>query len=176
MLRQRLLKGVHFGLGRHTTRDPHGLYNLSHFLLVRLYIIEECYNLKRRQSLYSVEPFYSVCMPAVKLTMILFYWRTFGTGNRNFRRALIGTSVLLLMWLVGSMFGAIFQCTPIERYWNEKLDGHCIDPYIYFVSISSANLLTDVIVLILPLRVVWKLNVTLRQKIALTGVFALGGL
>ena len=38
------------------------------------------------------------------------------------------------------------------------------------------NLLADVVMLLLPLNMVWKLQVTVRQKLALSGVFLMGGM
>ncbi|KAK8061767.1 hypothetical protein PG994_008133 [Apiospora phragmitis] len=41
---------------------------------------------------------------------------------------------------------------------------------------SVPNVVTDVVMIILPLPVVWRLHIDYKQKFALTGVFLLGGL
>lgn len=46
----------------------------------------------------------------------------------------------------------------------------------FFQSMGSIALIEDVIILCLPIPVVWKLQITFRQKIAVTIVFSLGGL
>lgn len=41
---------------------------------------------------------------------------------------------------------------------------------------SVPNIVTDLIMLLLPMPVIWRLKLPTKQKIALTGVFLLGSL
>ena len=53
--------------------------------------------------------------------------------------------------------------------------GSCIDITMLFSAITITNLLTDVIILCLPLFVVSTLKLPLKQRFALSGIFLLGG-
>ncbi|KAF7617327.1 hypothetical protein AFLA_005368 [Aspergillus flavus NRRL3357] len=46
----------------------------------------------------------------------------------------------------------------------------------FFQAMGSIALVEDVIILLMPVPIVWRLKITLRQKIAVTIVFSLGGL
>ena len=45
-----------------------------------------------------------------------------------------------------------------------------------FEGIVAINLITDVIILCLPMKLVWNLHLALRQKLVLLAIFSLGGL
>lgn len=44
------------------------------------------------------------------------------------------------------------------------------------VSSAAINILTDVSILILPIPIVWHLQITKSQKLAVSGIFLMGGL
>lgn len=53
-------------------------------------------------------------------------------------------------------------------------DGYCGDQVLSFTITGVINLITDVMVLVLPLRNLYKLQVPTRQRVVLVGVFSLG--
>ena len=52
--------------------------------------------------------------------------------------------------------------------------GTCTVIEAQFVSTASLNILIDLVLLLLPLPVLWRLHITKRQKIGLMAVFILG--
>lgn len=52
----------------------------------------------------------------------------------------------------------------------------CIDIKAYYAGIAGSNMGLDVVMLGFPIYMVWGLRLPLAQKIALTGIFLLGGL
>ena len=61
----------------------------------------------------------------------------------------------------------------ISLIWAQK--GVCFSRWPLLTN-GIANLMLDVLVLALPVTMVWRLRMELRQKLALSGIFALGGL
>lgn len=92
------------------------------------------------------------------------------------RKALLVITAILVAWNIGALFSAIFQCSPIDKFWNVETPGKCFNGLVYFRAIACTNLLTDVLILIVPMPVIWGLKISHAQKIALSGVFLLGGL
>ena len=71
----------------------------------------------------------------------------------------------------------IFQCKPVSGFWNRTKPGTCnVDSQKFFIGNAIPNILTDVALMALPLPYIWHLNRSKSQKIALAGVFLLGGL
>ncbi|KAJ5819101.1 hypothetical protein N7474_004692 [Penicillium riverlandense] len=126
------------------------------------------------KGLYAIEPCYIVCMSTIKAAMVLLYWRLFN-AKQQMRYALFLAAAMLIIWTFVSLFVGIFQCSPIQRYWNKLIPGHCIDGLLYFRAIAGTNLVTDFYVLVLPLPILWGLvNRPISEKLALTVIFALG--
>ena len=70
----------------------------------------------------------------------------------------------------------VFQCIPVSGYWNKDIPSKCIDDNRFFIGSSIANILTDLALLLLPTRYIWRLHRTTSQKLALAITFMLGGL
>ncbi|KAB8274905.1 hypothetical protein BDV30DRAFT_248169 [Aspergillus minisclerotigenes] len=70
------------------------------------------------------------------------------------------------------------SCHPVQFYYDKTLQGgHCMHGQTkFFQAMGSIALVEDVIILLMPVPIVWRLKITLRQKIAVTIVFSLGGL
>lgn len=66
--------------------------------------------------------------------------------------------------------------SPTISQWDRNIPGaHYIDLTPYAYGNGIANLLTDVLILVLPIPMVWGLtNVSTKRKTMLTGVFLLG--
>ena len=113
-------------------------------------------------------------MTAVKISILYLYSMVFTTPL--FRRASIVVGLICIAWFLAGVFSTIFQCTPIAAAWNPSIPSHCIHGVVFFQAIVSLNLLTDLVILCLPLRMVWDLHLDIRQKFILLGLFSLGGL
>ncbi|CEL10445.1 hypothetical protein ASPCAL13564 [Aspergillus calidoustus] len=110
-----------------------------------------------------------------KLSILLFYLRIFETRSFKMLSYIVGS--LVLCHGTGVFFAAIFQCWPIQYTWDKKIvGGSCFNQQAFYRYVSLPNILTDFVILIMPMPLVWKLQTRLTHKLALTGVFLLGGL
>ncbi|OKP14896.1 hypothetical protein PENSUB_5207 [Penicillium subrubescens] len=110
-----------------------------------------------------------------KISILLFYARIFTTTNFRILAGMVGA--IVLAHGISVFFAAIFQCLPVQYAWDKNIPGgSCFDQQAFYRYVSPPNILTDVLILIMPLPFVWRLHTRLTQKLALTGVFILGGL
>lgn len=65
-------------------------------------------------------------------------------------------------------------CQPLQRQWNFWLPGHCIDRKARTLVNLSFNLITDIMILLLPQPVIWKLHMTRSRKNGVVVAFSLG--
>ena len=76
---------------------------------------------------------------------------------------------------VGSMIAGFLGCIPLESIWNLELPyRYCMDFEAWYRWSMLMNILTDVVMLILPLPVVWKMQTSTKIKIGLTITLATG--
>jgi hypothetical protein len=77
---------------------------------------------------------------------------------------------------IAATVATILQCSPIARAWNKTITGTCFDIVAFWYANASYTIGTDLILLLLPMRVIWCIQLRAVQKVAVLIVFAMGGL
>ncbi|KAF2811144.1 uncharacterized protein BDZ99DRAFT_344380, partial [Mytilinidion resinicola] len=116
----------------------------------------------------------AIAMP--KLSILCLYLRIF---SEPIHRAVCWiTAGLIVANCIGSMVPAFVICVPLEFLWNQNLPGggHCIDIDAWYRWSSLMNILTDLIMLGLPIPVIIKLHVSRNVKVGLAITFATGSI
>ncbi|KAF4962176.1 hypothetical protein FSARC_9750 [Fusarium sarcochroum] len=119
---------------------------------------------------------YNPILALVKTSVLLFLLRLSGQ-KRSVRNSIIGLMIFNLCQMVALFICWVFQCTPIDFYWDKTppKEGTCINEHAFLVSTASLTIMTDLLVLILPLWIFIGLKLPLRVRLAIIGVFTLGG-
>lgn len=74
-----------------------------------------------------------------------------------------------------STFISIFACSPREAIWNPLInDARCLNTNISVLVTCLFNIISDITILILPARAVWKLRIPIKKKIGIILLFATG--
>lgn len=82
-------------------------------------------------------------------------------------------AVAACWWLAG-LIAFIFSCQPFSYNWNHDQEGDCDSKLNFWISVAVAHMGTEIMILLLPLPMVWTLQLPLRRKIGLSFLFALG--
>ncbi|KAI0429191.1 hypothetical protein F5Y09DRAFT_265018 [Xylaria sp. FL1042] len=122
---------------------------------------------------YAIEILYNPILALVKTSILLFLQRLFGQ-RPGVRRFILWMNAANIGMMIAVFFATVLQCIPINRTWEPALQGTCIDRRILFTVSSSFNILTDILMLALPLKIFINLKIPRRTKIALMFVFLLG--
>ncbi|KAL2138798.1 hypothetical protein VTI28DRAFT_6204 [Corynascus sepedonium] len=107
-----------------------------------------------------------------KLAILLMYYRIFHFPY--FKKMAYGIGGFVIAWCVTCMFLFIFICVPVEKLWYPDLPGHCIDQVGTWIANAASTILTDVVILALPIPQVWKLQLRRPEKVGVTIAFCLG--
>lgn len=95
----------------------------------------------------------------------------------KFRTVILYTIYVLTAFLIACQAVVFFQCKPLEKAWlphKYPNSGTCTSITTFFYSTSVFNIVSDVWILILPVKLVWSVQRHITQKIALFGVFLMG--
>jgi hypothetical protein len=122
--------------------------------------------------LISYQLVYYNAMVLAKLSYLFLYLRIFVT--KEFRILTWVCMGCAVAYWTGSVLQVFLLCTPFERNWNPALPGHCANQNVAFTTIGVFNLLTDVMIMVLPIRFIWKLQMSIATKMALYSIFGLG--
>jgi len=114
-------------------------------------------------------------MVLVKLTILMIYRRVFVPRRWTpFDIILRIFESILVLFYTAITIVKIFECTPRERIWKRSLPGTCIDiPALLNVS-GMFNFVTDVLILLVPVKSVWTLQMKKKQKVHVVLVFTFG--
>ncbi len=74
-----------------------------------------------------------------------------------------------------SVMANVFQCTPVTYAWNKEQQGTCINQVALYLSNAGLDIFQDLSIYVLPIRVLYQLNLPRKQKIALIAIFVVGG-
>lgn len=76
---------------------------------------------------------------------------------------------------VVQFFSLVFTCNPVRAQWDITItDAVCLDRRATYLGASVVNVITDVVLLALPLPYIWNLNSPSFQRLVLVGMFSLG--
>ncbi|KAJ5809362.1 uncharacterized protein N7503_001580 [Penicillium pulvis] len=114
---------------------------------------------------------YCATVGMIKLSVLFMYTRIF--PNREFRVAVIVLGVITVAWIVVITCVNVIQCAPIERAWDTSIPGACIDARDLFIANSIPNIVTDIAIIILPMRAVWKTNATVTHRLSVIALLLL---
>ena len=113
----------------------------------------------------------SVALP--KISILCLYLRIFvKRGTRITCYVLIG---VIAANCIAFSFAAIFQCSPVAYQWDKSIaHGTCFQVDVFSKASSAPNIITDVVMLVLPIPVLWRLQVSPVRKLGLILIFLAG--
>ena len=118
---------------------------------------------------------YIVTLLGYKMSILILYLRLFAVNRRS------RYSVWLIMffvcgYLIANLLTQIFGCSPRPKYWDPDIPGHCINYTKAGLVYGSMNIISDLFIFILPLPVVWQLNLSSREKVGVSVIFMSGAM
>ena len=81
---------------------------------------------------------------------------------------------VLTLFYVATGIVKIWECIPRQRIWNPAVPGTCIDLSTLMITVGFFNTITDVVILLVPVKSVWNLQMTRKKKWGTVAVFTVG--
>ena len=114
-------------------------------------------------------------MGSIKASILILYHQVFFV-SRRFTRMLWAVGIFVIGYS-GVLGGAsLIQCLPLDYIWDHSVKGYCLDIPLAATILAVFNVLTDIIILIMPMPMLWKMQMKNREKFQIMGMFLLGGL
>ncbi|KAF2853823.1 hypothetical protein T440DRAFT_389092 [Plenodomus tracheiphilus IPT5] len=122
--------------------------------------------------LYVCQILYAFAIASTKIAIISSYLRFI--QHKGFRMTMYVIAMIVIgQWITGVLV-PIFQCSPVAGAWDFTIPRKCIDYISYLYASSAVNVLTDILLCVLPMPHLWRLNMPLKQRIILCMLFAGG--
>ncbi|KAI1112505.1 hypothetical protein F5Y14DRAFT_421931 [Nemania sp. NC0429] len=122
--------------------------------------------------LYAIDLLWIFTLTFIKISILHFYSVVF--RKPVFLWFVYATIGLCVGFWFGAFFGRALICLPVQKKWYPETPGHCGDEIKYYLAISSLDFAIDIIIIILPMPILWTLNLPNIRKVGLTLVFSVG--
>lgn len=74
---------------------------------------------------------------------------------------------------VGFLLALLLACRPMAAAWNPLVpDAECLDRPVIYVAAAAVAVVTDLLLIVMPMPTVMSLNIPTRQKVGVVGLFA----
>ncbi|KAF4957001.1 hypothetical protein FGADI_3413 [Fusarium gaditjirri] len=144
----------------------------KHIWAVNLTDLQQIYKI-----LFGYTFLYAASCSAIKISILLFYGRIFPTADLLFGLSMkfgyfLSISYPIVIWV--TMGNA---CRPFEHFWTQfaGTNGTCIDINTFFLALGIVNMINDFYILLIPIPHIFRLQMSLRKRIGVTGILMLGG-
>lgn len=115
---------------------------------------------------------YALTITFTKLSILALYRRIFIFPKFKHFGFVLG--VVVVVWCAAVCVASILICIPLDKAWDPTVTGACINLPKFFYGIQIPNVVTDVLILVLPLPAIARLQLPFGKKMGLMGLFAVG--
>ncbi|PLB35582.1 uncharacterized protein BDW47DRAFT_133375 [Aspergillus candidus] len=120
------------------------------------------------------ENVYAIGVGLVKTAILVFYLRL--SPERRFRQLTWAIMGFVILYSVISVLLFTIGCIPVDAMWDITLMDHakCFDQLSFVYANAACNVFSDLVTLVLPIKLCYNLQTTFRQKALLLGLFTMG--
>ncbi|CAK3952526.1 hypothetical protein DOTSEDRAFT_51841 [Lecanosticta acicola] len=126
------------------------------------------------KAVYAMEIFYYFTLFFIKLSILLLYMRLAKELRNHLYWGTLTVLGLMCLQFCSTIVVTATQCIPMSKYWNPSVSGHCISLTGFFYATNAFTIVTDFIMIIMPIPTIWK--APRHQKYGYLTAFLLGGL
>ena len=116
-----------------------------------------------------------VGMALVKISILCFFLRMFPV--RHLQTIIYITMAVCAAYGIAFFFATLLQCWPIPYSWEQwhgEYEGHCNDFHLQGWIHAGINIALDLIILSLPLKQLYDLDLSKRKRFSVMMMFLVG--
>ncbi|KAL4758199.1 uncharacterized protein BDW70DRAFT_170479 [Aspergillus foveolatus] len=125
--------------------------------------------------IWVTRPLYTLSMGLIKMSLLWFYLRL--DPRKAMRWAVFSVMIFNVGLSLASFIGALAACNPPSLFWTSPGSSGCMamDAQQLFYEVNGVlNIVTDILTYLLPVPMLYGLQLTWRKKGAILGIFGLG--
>ena len=115
-----------------------------------------------------------MCITFTKLSILSTYLRLF--QRRATRQQVFAVAAFVIAWGVAICATCAVTCIPVAKVWTPTMPGKCLDLTALYYGLQIPNILSDLMLLLIPIKPISTLKLPQAQKRSLYIIFGLGGL
>ncbi|RBR18898.1 uncharacterized protein FIESC28_05820 [Fusarium coffeatum] len=117
--------------------------------------------------------FYAASLYFTKMSFLFQYYRLMSVSRM--RWVYIASMVVVTIWSASQIIGISFLCVPLQAVWDPRIKGKCFRHQLVMWYVNAiVHIVIDFAIIVMPLPIVWRLQLPRAQKLLLSGIFGLG--
>lgn len=121
---------------------------------------------------FVAAPVYQLCNGFTKLSLLCIYLQLSPQGR--FRIATWVSIVIVTAYTAVITLLMLFHCNPVRKAFDVRIQtGGCLDAGILYMATAVSNIITDVMLFLLPTPMVLRLAMDRAQKVGAIAIFAI---
>lgn len=121
---------------------------------------------------------YPITSGLIRISILLLYDRVFSKASRSMKIIIRASIAFVGCYIAGVVIYTGFLCKPLHKFWKPferaQYCGSNLSYWIYTAVVYGVSLFQDIVLLLLPVVRVMGLQMSLRKRVAVILVFALG--
>ncbi|OQE26018.1 hypothetical protein PENFLA_c007G09300 [Penicillium flavigenum] len=128
---------------------------------------------RQMKAFWLTIPFYNAAVLCAKASILMQYFRVFPTH----RMRVVCWVMITVLGIYGTwaVISAFLNCIPVAKFWDDSIQGYCLNKTKLWFSNASMHIATDIAILVIPIPALMAVDLPRKQKIALMIMFAMGG-
>ncbi|KAI1807115.1 hypothetical protein F4811DRAFT_66502 [Daldinia bambusicola] len=121
--------------------------------------------------------FWAASTALMKSAILLEWIHIFSSTNKRtpFHRCCTILLIFTPLFYGSLIISLNLSCIPYSRIWDKTVPGTCkVSLQAVNIAATAINVVLDIVILVLPQRMIWELKMTRAKKIGLSAVFAFG--
>ncbi|KAI3539080.1 integral membrane protein [Colletotrichum abscissum] len=124
---------------------------------------------------YVTAPVFMLCNGFTKLSLLTFYLHL--SPQKWFRIAVWTGIAVVSLYTACITILMLFHCNPVRKAFDFTITGgKCLDVGILYMATAVSNIITDVMLFILPMPMIFSLRMKMASKIGAVIIFAIGSM
>ncbi|KAI5859442.1 hypothetical protein GGS23DRAFT_585424 [Durotheca rogersii] len=121
---------------------------------------------------YAMDIFWILLVTLIKLSVLHFYITIF--RQPMFIRIVYATAALCAAFCIGALVEVVVLCPPRGGWRPDGLLFRCDNNSSILLTLGTIDLAIEILVIMLPMPVLWRLKLPTAKKVALTAIFGMG--
>ncbi|EXJ89943.1 hypothetical protein A1O3_03010 [Capronia epimyces CBS 606.96] len=127
-----------------------------------------------KKGLY-IYPIIYALPPGFSKTALLIFYLQLGNRQQWYQISIWVTMAVVIGSSIGILFGNIFACSPISKFWDLTLTtGTCINRLALYKATAIFGIITDIMIIGIPIPMVVGLHISRKKKAGLLFMFTIG--
>jgi sorbitol-specific phosphotransferase system component IIC len=107
-----------------------------------------------------------------KLSVLAIYTALIPMESMSRYARILGA--MIITWNVADIIAALLICRPLAKNWNFTLPETCGSQPSFYFAMGVINLITDAIMILLPMPYLYRLRLAWRRKLAVMALLSIG--